>query len=240
MKFIQELADKVVDPRDGYIARVVKDRSFVDVGGLWGTVNEKISVAHKYGANALTMIDVVPPENELWRLFDERCRSLKLPEVRCISSDILKIGETMTGLQFDVVHCSGVLYHMPDPIRFLVALRKLTRGYLILNSVVTATKVESEVGVLEIPDGAALFVPALNDKEKAVTKSYWQQFVGDAAIGVTRATQSWRINDFGPWWWLPTVEALKAMSRASGFCCEEGAYFWNNNAYVLLLSVTEI
>jgi len=29
------------------------------------------------------------------------------------------------------------------------------------------------------------------------------------------------------------------MCRVAGFYDEDGAYFWNNNAYVLLLRVTE-
>ena len=32
-----------MDLRDDYIRRVVRGRSFADVGGLWGTVNEKVS-----------------------------------------------------------------------------------------------------------------------------------------------------------------------------------------------------
>ena len=225
------------DPRDEYIARVVKGKTFADVGGLWGTVNEKVSVAHKHSAAVLAMIDVLPLGHDLWRSFNQRARTFELPEVRCISSNILQIEETLPGLQFDVVHCSGVLYHMPDPIRFLVAMRQITREHLILNSIVTATKVESKERVLQIPQGAALFVPALKDKERAILKSFWQQFVGDAAIGVTAEAQSWSVNDFDPWWWLPTVEAVRAMCRAAGFCCEDGAYFWNDNAYALLLSV---
>jgi hypothetical protein len=227
------------DPRDGYIAQVVNGKSFADVGGLWGTVSEKVSVAHKYGASALAMVDVLPLGHDLWRLFEERARTFKLPEVRYISSDILRIREIMPGLQFDVVHCSGVLYHMPDPIRFLVAMRQLTREHLILNSIVSATKVESKGEVLEIPEGAALFVPALKDREREIVKSLWQQFVGDAAIGVTREALSWSVDDFDPWWWLPTVEAVRAMCRTAGFNYEDGAYFWNNNAYALLLSVVE-
>ncbi len=46
------------DVRDTYIRWVVAGKSFVDVGGPWGTVNEKVSVAHTHGACGLTMIDV--------------------------------------------------------------------------------------------------------------------------------------------------------------------------------------
>jgi 2-polyprenyl-3-methyl-5-hydroxy-6-metoxy-1,4-benzoquinol methylase len=128
------------DPRDEYLSQIVKGKSFADVGGLWGTVSEKVSVAHRYGASALTMIDVAPPPNEEWRLFEERRRDLRLPPVNCISGDVVSLVESNTCPQFDVVHCSGVLYHIPDPVRLVAALRKITREYLILCSVVTATK----------------------------------------------------------------------------------------------------
>src|SRR5690606_13047137 len=32
-------------PKDAWIQRLVPGKSFIDVGGLWGTVNEKVTVA---------------------------------------------------------------------------------------------------------------------------------------------------------------------------------------------------
>jgi len=229
----------VKDLRDEYIGRVVRGKSFADVGGLWGTVNEKISVAHAYGASALTMLDITPLEHELWHLFEERRRTLHLLEVQCVSGDVVMLAETDSCPQFDVVHCSGILYHMPDPIRFLVALRKITREFLVLTSVVTASQLKNQHGELRIPQAAVLFVPALQGQERATLQAYWQQFVGDNAIGLTQAVPTWRPDDYAPWWWLPTVDALRAMCRTAGFDPQEGDYFWNNNAYVQLLSVRE-
>src|SRR5262249_51526671 len=163
--------------RDVYISQVVNGKSFVDIGGLWGTVNEKVSVAHAYGARELTMIDIQPAGQELWHLFEDRRRALGLPEVHCLSGNIVDLADTVPCPQFDVVHCAGVLYHMPDPIRGLLALRRVTRDYLVLSSVITATKVESNPGVLEIPQGAALFIPALRGRESAIVKAYWQKTV---------------------------------------------------------------
>jgi len=222
-----------LDPRDEFIGRVVRGRSFVDVGGLWGTVNERVSVAQRYGANSLAMIDVSLAGTALWSLFEERRRALKLPEVRCISGDILTLDKTTLGIHFDVAHCSGVLYHMPNPVLFLAALQRLTKQYLILTSSVTSTRIRNERGSLDIPDGAVVFIPALPPRERSILQSHWEKIA--TAIGLTTEVE-WRPDDFGPWWWLPTVDSLKAMCMAAGFHCEEGAYCWNNNAYTLLLS----
>jgi hypothetical protein len=229
-------ANKQSDPRDEFISRVVRGRSFVDVGGLWGTVNERVSIAHQHGANSLAMIDVSPSDGELWSLFEERRRALKLPDVQCVSGDVLTLDKTMPGLRFDVVHCSGVLYHMPDPVLFLAALHRLTTRHLILTSSVTATTIRNKKGVLEMPGGAVLFIPGLQTRERSILKSHWEKIT--TAVGLTTDSE-WNPADFGPWWWLPTVESLKAMCMSAGFRCIDGAYCWNNNAYTLLLSVVK-
>ena len=53
------------DVRDSYIRQAVAGKSFADIGGLWGTVNEKVSVAHTHGVRTLSMVDVSPPDSEL-------------------------------------------------------------------------------------------------------------------------------------------------------------------------------
>ena len=225
------------DVRDTYISQVVAGKSFADVGGLWGTVNEKVSVAHAHGARTLTMIDVSPQDSALWTQFDERRQGLHVPDVECVSGDVLALAETASCPQFDVVHCSGVLYHMPEPVRFLCALRKMTRKALILTSAITATRVKSKKGVLDIPEAAMLCIPALHGREREIIQSYWYDIVGDSAFGLTQDIPAWDTEDFGPWWWLPTAEALRAMCESTGFRHETGALTWSGNAYSQLLFV---
>lgn len=225
------------DARDSFIAQVVRGRTFADVGGLWGTVNEKVSVAHAAGARSLAMIDVSSHDGPLWDAFDERRRLLQLPDVQCIVGDVLEVVERERGLAFDVVHCSGVLYHAPDPMRLLVALRQLTRRHLILSSSIIPTTISNDAGELHVPAAGALFVPALAGAEKAVLRAHWWPIVGDGAIGLTRDVTAWNPADFGPWWWLPTVPALEAMSRAAGFTVEAVAPHWRGYAATLLLEV---
>src|SRR5206468_103118 len=105
-----------------------------------------------------------------------------------------------------------------------------------LTSAVTATRVESEAGTLDLSPATALFVPALRGRDREILRAYWERFVGDGAYGLTHEVESWEPGDFVPWWWLPTVEALTAMGTTAGFRVEAGEAFWNDNFYTLLLA----
>ena len=224
------------DPRDAFIARVVRGKSFADVGGLWGTVNEKVSVAHAAGAASLAMVDI-SERGDRWTDFEARRRQLGVPDVRTVQGDIQELVETTPDLVFDVVHCSGVLYHLPEPLRLLRALRKAAREHVVFTSAVTATTIENAAGTLRIPDSAALFVPALSGTEREILRAHWEPVLGDGAHGITKDVPRWRIEDFGPWWWLPTPAALKAMCEAAGFRVRDQGFFWNDNAFTQLLEV---
>jgi hypothetical protein len=223
------------DLRDAYIARVVSRRTFGEVGGLWGTVNEKVSVAHAHGATSLTMIDVTPEGRELWIKFRARMGELGVARVREISRDICEIKDHDVLEPFDVVHCSGVLYHHPNPLAIIAALRRITRRHLVLTSAVTQTVIENECGRYEIPSSGVLFVPALSDTERAIMKAYWHKY-GVSALGLTERCD-YDVDEFAPWWWLPTPTAMTAMCLAAGFKLQDAGPTWDGNSYTLLLSV---
>ena len=52
--------------QDKIIREHVKGLSFVDFGGLWGILNEKVSVASLAGARSTAMADMQPLGNWLW------------------------------------------------------------------------------------------------------------------------------------------------------------------------------
>jgi hypothetical protein len=227
--------EQFTDQRDAFIARVVPGKTFAEVGGLWGTVNEKVSVAGQHGATALAMIDITPPGGELWAKFQDRLAERGITNVQCLSQDICQVMERDTVQSFDVVHCSGVLYHHPNPLVMLAALRRITREHLVLTSAVTQAVIENENGRYEIPPSGVLFVPALDERERAIMKSYWQQ-QGVSALGLTEKCE-FNINSFAPWWWLPTPAALTAMCLAAGFTLRDAAPTWGGNSHTLLLAV---
>ena len=232
---VLEQPQQFTDPRDRFIHRVASGRTFADVGGLWGTVSEKTSVAHAAGASSLTMIDQLPAGDEWWQKFEERCRELHLPEVRAVVGEVVKLAQEDPALRFDVVHCSGVLYHFAEPLAMIRALRALTREYLILSSSITETVIENHAGTIRVPEGGAIFVPALTRAERAVMHAHWSPTVGNTAIGLTSPVDRWDIDDFAPWWWLPTTTALGRMCEVAGFEVEALDHFWNSHAATLLL-----
>ncbi|MBI2313365.1 MAG: hypothetical protein HYU77_12775 [Betaproteobacteria bacterium] len=220
------------DVRDKYISRVIKGNTFADIGGLWGTVNEKVSVAHKYGASDLNMMDIQPPESDLWHRFRERMVALGVTGCRCVTMDLgnPQIGSTVQPV--DVVHCSGVLYHHPDPMLLLANLRRVSRKYVILTSAIIRNEIKNRKGRYSLPPSSVLFVPALSDAEREIMKAHWEPY--GTAYGLTQK-YDFAVDDFAPWWWLPTATALLAMCTAAGFSVEDSAHTWNDNALTVLL-----
>lgn len=139
----------VGDARDHFIGKVVKSKSFADVDGLYDAADEKVSVAHSYGAAALTMIDTAPQGDELWRSFSDRMRYFGVSEFDTISGNMLDLANSPEHPRYDVIHCSGVLNRMPDPMRLLSALHRITREHLVLACTVVATEVDGTQGTLE-------------------------------------------------------------------------------------------
>ena len=61
----------------------------------------------------------------------ELSKALMLPNLRFVLGDAR---ETLPGWAFDAVFCSGLLYHMDYPVKFLNLLGEVTRRVLILNT----------------------------------------------------------------------------------------------------------
>lgn len=228
-----------MDLRDDFIARVVQGRSFADVGGLWGTVNEKVSVAAGSGARSVAMVDISTVGSELWKLFSERLASLNISGCECISSDVCALVANGNAPEFEVVHCSGVLYHHPNPIWLLEALRRITTRHLILTSAVTQETISNKLGTFHIPKSGAIFVPALDERERSILSKYWLEKAGvGTCYGITE-TVRWDTREFGPWWWLPTPRAMLRMAECAGFRVLDSGPTWNGNAHTALLEAVE-
>mgnify|MGYP003456371627 CR=1 FL=1 len=196
------------------VAKIARGNRYLEVGGLWGTVNETISTASLNGAVSLTMVDVYPPENDLWNKFRNRLSEFGIKNCECYSKDFLSPEIDMI---FDVICCVGVFYHLPHPLMLLEKLKKCALKYVIFGSSVTEEVISNSKGRLDVPAGGVLFIPGLSDRERAILKEHWKGLV----IGLT-VPGDYEISDnggknFEPWWFLPTPSALRSMIEIAGF-----------------------
>lgn len=227
------------DKKDAWIAALVPGKSFMDIGGLWGTLNEKVSVALRAGAAHATMADIAPLDHSLWRDFDARCMQLGVNGYDKIQLDIVEPGPATSSLRADVVHCSGIIYHLPDPFRMLTNLRRLTGSHLVLTSMVVPETIRNQAGTLTFPPDTATFVPALTEATRAVVGEHFR----NAGISIGAITQpleeAWLWPDgspnFGPWWWLMSPAFLRSLVESAGFVIEDECWSWEGHSYSYLV-----
>jgi hypothetical protein len=205
----------------------VRGLSFADVGGLWNTENEMVSHAIKGGASRAAMIDMQPENNEWWQKFDERCRQLR---VSGYSKFVGSIDDPhlleRTG-RYDFVHCSGVIYHCPNPVWTIRQLRAMTGRYLLLNSMTVPQRITNTMGEIEFGQGQCLFIPAADPKKRAVVEEHFS----DIKLRL-HDIQWWSGENpnYSPWWWLWSAETLAQMVESAGFRILKKAPSWEGYA----------
>jgi hypothetical protein len=208
---------------DHLIRQHVPDLSFVDVGALWLTRNEKVSVAMLAGAKSASVIDATPPGDPAWDRCREHCQALGVSGYAEYSHDLNDPLIHQTIGTFDFVYCSGVIYHVPSVFFTLERLFSLTRRYLMLVSMVVPEKIENEFGSLNLAGGGMLFVPGLNDETRSIVSAYFERMDLEIMhITPTKFTAQpfmWGPGEpnYGPWWWLFPPETLCSLVETVGF-----------------------
>jgi 2-polyprenyl-3-methyl-5-hydroxy-6-metoxy-1,4-benzoquinol methylase len=179
------------------ISRHVPGRSFADVGCMWRVDGAYSFHALASGAAAVTGIDINPATPT----FAERNAAVD-DRVRFVQSDLNDPALPGRVGEFDVVFCSGVLYHVPNPMLSIEQLRRLCRGTLILT---TASVMERDM------PQAAVFLPYLGAAERARL---------DFAVPARKRGLDSAVIEhrgYANWLWLPTASCVRAMVRFAGF-----------------------
>jgi len=207
------------------IKQITSGRSFADVGGLWGTENERVTVASLAGACSATMVDMQREDNEWWQAFDQHCEEKGVTDYGKIVANIDDADFTSRVPSHDIVHCSGVIYHSPNPLRTMAQLRAITANTLLLCSMTVPERMKTKRGVIELPEGHMLSVPALGDRERTVVASYFDR-IGIQVHNINMSgAVPWRVEgdyNYAPWWWLWTPKTLARLVETAGFSvCEK-------------------
>lgn len=160
---------------DRWIADHVNGLTFCDIGGIGlRSKNERVSTAARNGATRSVMIDFRRADFPMWNIFHEVMALKKIDDYECLYGINLESPTLPDEIGvFDFVFSTGILYHAPSPMLGLYNLSRVTRKYLIVNTVTVPSVIENEVGRLEIPDSAVLFLPSLAGQEREVLKRHY-------------------------------------------------------------------
>lgn len=222
------------DVRDLYLSRSVKGKTFAEIGGLWGTVQERVSVAQQLGATQLTMIDILPPLNPWWGKFAVRMEEKGVSNYSTLCGDIM----TMPCGPFDVTHSSGILYHLPSPLQYLIALRKITREHCIMTSASIPERIENKFGVIDLSGGEVIFVPSMTTEQKQIFAEHYCGDSGAICYGINGEAIKFTTDNYVPWWWLLTGKTLVAMAESAGWQVLDCVENWDGRAHTLFLRNT--
>jgi hypothetical protein len=220
--------------QDRIIEDNVANLSFVDIGGIWGTINEKVTVAAKAGAISTAMADIQPEGSEGWQMFRDRALSLgvedysSFPQVNLDSTRIVEeIGV------YDFVHCAGILYHVPSPLFTLERLHSVTKKYLLLGSMVVPEKVSNRHGDIDFGGGRAIFIPSLDQRSKAIMAEHFDR-LGLKIMHINAdVSEDFRVAgrpNYGPWWWLYSSSTLADFLTLSGFRIIQSEAIWGGRS----------
>ncbi|HEX8184339.1 MAG TPA: DUF1698 domain-containing protein [Blastocatellia bacterium] len=190
----------------GLVRQHAPNRSFVDIGCMWGVNGEYAFIAEEAGATVIKGVDVFGPTPEFEAKKKERNSAVEFILGDASHPDtIARVGA------MDVVLCAGVLYHHPSPFDLLVALRRMCSQTLILR-----TSTIPEVNGLP---NAAVFFPMLNVKERAL----WNlRSLGvGKQVGITDGFEP--REGYGNWFWGLTPSCLESLVETAGFAVNHRA-----------------
>lgn len=194
----QRLTGRAI-PREELVRRHAPGRTFADIGCMWNVNGQIAFMAEQSGATSVTGLDIMPATAEY-----EAEHARRSSNVRFIEGDLHDPAVVSEVGEHDVVWCSGVLYHSPNPLLVLERLRAITRELLII-----ATETIPEVPGLA---QACVFFPGLPSADRRV---HAMARPGSLALGVSTPFEP--NQSYGAWWWGMTRSAVRGMLEASGF-----------------------
>jgi len=182
--------------REDVVRRHAAGKTFCDVGCMWKVSGRIAFVAEEAGATSVTGVDVMEATPEF-----EAERSRRSSQVRFVRGDLHDPATIADVGPHEVVWCSGVLYHAPNPVLTLQRLRELTTELLILQTMTLPELPGVKQGLV--------FYPGVPNPR---LYARWGE----------DATRSLRLPEpgedpYAPWWWGISRSALHAMLRAARF-----------------------
>jgi hypothetical protein len=191
-------------PVEAVIGELAPGRSFLDVGAIWSVHGRTAFLAEEQGASSVTALDLMRPTAEY-----EREHERRNSRVRFVMGDLHDPDVQRSVGRHDVVWCSGVLYHAPNPVQTIESLAALTADVLV---VISAT-------VPEVPgvEQACVFFPALSSRARRAYDRAYEATLSSGGDRVGLTTPFDPARRYDNWWWGLTPSAVEGMLSATGF-----------------------
>jgi SAM-dependent methyltransferase len=196
------------------INRFAPGRSFLDLGGMYRIAGETAFAAERAGASRVVLFDGMDPSEEFMKKHKANESKVEFVQGDLHDPDaIALLGE------FDIVWCTGVIYHTPHPMQQLIHLRRLTKETLVL-------------GTNVMPDFPGIEqVCVLYAGLSETAQSSYAMFHGgpNQFPGMTSPFDTTPLMSYANMWFGISPSALRSMLRYSGFdVIEEHPYtpFW--------------
>jgi SAM-dependent methyltransferase len=183
-----------------YVRRFSPNKSFADIGCMWGVNGEYSFIAEEAGATCVKGIDVFGPTPE----FEEK-KQKRNSRVEFILGDVSDPATLNQIGKVDVVFCAGVLYHHPAPFDLLVALRRICKETLILRT--------STIPEMNGVPNAAIYFPSLSEKDRELWNLSRLGLLKQ--VGITNEFQP--NEGYGNWFWGLTPSCLISLLETAGF-----------------------
>lgn len=171
---------------------------------MWGIHGRIAFLAEDQGASSVTALDIMA-ETDQYRAEHQQRES----KVRFVHGDLHDPETIRRAGPHQVAWCSGVLYHVPNPLVTIECLRQLTAETLILSS---AT-------IPEVPgiENASVFFPHLSSRARESFNRMYDatRTRGGMRFGLTTPFDA--AKSYDNWWWGLTPSAIGAMLQVGGF-----------------------
>lgn len=217
------------DPIEKWIASVVPDQTFADIGGIGEeSGNERVTFAVKCGAKSAAMIDILPSGHYFWDVFRSICTKKGISNFQAIPSIDINDPELYEKVgSYYLVHCTGIFYHLPSPLSAFENLANIVEKYLIVNTVTVPERIENKFGALNFPGSLAVFLPGITESERSILREHYQNKFGwtiDNFVpplkGQEKTVTAWREGgkfSCWPYWWFFTDGGFRSLVELMGF-----------------------
>ncbi|MBA3300282.1 MAG: class I SAM-dependent methyltransferase [Thermoleophilaceae bacterium] len=191
------------DERTRWVRDLAPGRSFADIGCLWNVHGEIALLAEEAGASRVTAFDAMDPTPEF-----EQARTRRGSSIRFVQGDLHDPSSIQEIGEHDIVWCTGVIYHSPDPFGLVRHLRAITGQKLRLGSHV----------IPEVPGipQASVFYPGLDERGRAPHRRAHR----DGYMAISTPFDPTPGMQYANYWWGLTPSALGGMLDAAGFAVE--------------------